>query len=161
EKQKEICLNRSRLMDGTDLDRGASHRSRLRSTDQEYELRNRSKMAFLVTTNVPEIYMQEFWVIATVHHHAIRFKMDNKKHIINLESFWDMLHVCLKVKHKNSKKSNEMYYPRFMKVIIHHFMSKDPFIPRRNKVNWQYVRDDHMFFTIKTPEHITVRCSAA
>nr|GEX29626.1 hypothetical protein [Tanacetum cinerariifolium] len=37
------------------------------------------------------------------------------------------------VKHKNFKKSNEMYYPRFTKVIIHHFMSKDPSIPRRNK----------------------------
>nr|GEX22276.1 hypothetical protein [Tanacetum cinerariifolium] len=37
------------------------------------------------------------------------------------------------VEHKNSKKSNEMYYPQFTKVIIHHFMSKDPSIPRRNK----------------------------
>nr|GEV60788.1 hypothetical protein [Tanacetum cinerariifolium] len=48
------------------------------------------------------------------------------------------------VEHKNQKKSNEMYYPRFIKVIIHHFMSKDPSIPKRNKVNWNYVRDDHM-----------------
>nr|GEV68047.1 reverse transcriptase domain-containing protein [Tanacetum cinerariifolium] len=48
------------------------------------------------------------------------------------------------VKHKNQKKSNEMYYPRFTEAIIHHFMSKDPSIPRRNKVNWHYVRDDHM-----------------
>nr|GEW26097.1 hypothetical protein [Tanacetum cinerariifolium] len=53
------------------------------------------------------------------------------------------------VKHKNKKKSNEMYYPRFTKFIIHHFMSKDPSIPRRNKVNWHYVRDDFMFSTIK------------
>nr|GEY44100.1 retrovirus-related Pol polyprotein from transposon TNT 1-94 [Tanacetum cinerariifolium] len=53
------------------------------------------------------------------------------------------------VKHKDSKKSNEMYYPWFTKVIIHYFMSKDPSIPRRNKVNWHYVRDDHMFSTIK------------
>nr|GEU63633.1 hypothetical protein [Tanacetum cinerariifolium] len=53
------------------------------------------------------------------------------------------------VKHKNTKKSNEMYCPRFMKVIIHHFMSKDPSISRRNKVNGHYVRDDHMFSTIK------------
>nr|GEX44844.1 hypothetical protein [Tanacetum cinerariifolium] len=53
------------------------------------------------------------------------------------------------VEHKDTKKSNEMYYPRFRKVIIHHFMSKDPSIPRRNKVNWHYVRDDHMFTTIK------------
>nr|GEV59548.1 hypothetical protein [Tanacetum cinerariifolium] len=53
------------------------------------------------------------------------------------------------VEHKNSKKSNEMYYPRFTKVVIYHFMSKDPSIPRRNNVNWHYVRDDHMFSTIK------------
>nr|GEV64898.1 hypothetical protein [Tanacetum cinerariifolium] len=37
------------------------------------------------------------------------------------------------VEHKNQKKSNEMYYPRFTKAIIHHFMSNDPSIPRRNK----------------------------
>nr|GEX29393.1 hypothetical protein [Tanacetum cinerariifolium] len=53
--------------------------------------------AFLVTADVPEIYMQEFWATATVHHHAIRFKMDNKKHIVKLESFRDMLHICLSV----------------------------------------------------------------
>nr|GEZ63891.1 hypothetical protein [Tanacetum cinerariifolium] len=31
-------------------------------------------------------------------------------------------------------------------------MSKDPSIPKRNKVNWHYVRDDHMFSTIKLPK---------
>nr|GEV51519.1 retrovirus-related Pol polyprotein from transposon 17.6 [Tanacetum cinerariifolium] len=53
------------------------------------------------------------------------------------------------VEHKNHKKSNEMYYPEFTKLIIHHFMSKDLSIPRRNKVNWHYVRDGFMFSTIK------------
>nr|GFC08899.1 hypothetical protein [Tanacetum cinerariifolium] len=53
------------------------------------------------------------------------------------------------VEHMNQKKSNEMYYPRFNKVIIHHFMSKDPSIPRRNKINWHYVRDDSIFSMIK------------
>nr|GEZ77824.1 hypothetical protein [Tanacetum cinerariifolium] len=129
--------------------------------------------AFLVTVDVPKIYMQEFWATATVHHHSIRFKMDNKKHIVNLESFREMLDIFPRlphqpfveppfeeeilaflrfletVEHKDTKKSNEMYYPRFTKVIIHHFMSKDPSIPRRNKLNWHYVRDDHMFSTIK------------
>nr|GEX40613.1 hypothetical protein [Tanacetum cinerariifolium] len=61
------------------------------------------------------------------------------------------------VEHKNTKKINEMYYPRFTKVIIHHFMSKDLFIPRRNKVNSYYVRDDHMFFTIKLLKLVTKR----
>nr|GEX66443.1 retrovirus-related Pol polyprotein from transposon TNT 1-94 [Tanacetum cinerariifolium] len=53
--------------------------------------------AFLVTADVPEIYMQEFWATTTVHYHSIRFKMDNKKHIIDLESFRDILHICLRV----------------------------------------------------------------
>nr|GEU96082.1 retrovirus-related Pol polyprotein from transposon TNT 1-94 [Tanacetum cinerariifolium] len=50
--------------------------------------------AFLVTSDVPEIYMQEFWATTTVHHHSIRFKMNNKKRIINLEYFREMLHIC-------------------------------------------------------------------
>nr|GEZ13008.1 hypothetical protein [Tanacetum cinerariifolium] len=53
------------------------------------------------------------------------------------------------VEHKNQKKSNKIYYPRFTKVIIHHFTTKKPSIPRRNKVNWHYVRDDILFSTIK------------
>nr|GEY88705.1 hypothetical protein [Tanacetum cinerariifolium] len=117
--------------------------------------------AFMVTVDVLEIYMQEFLATTTVHHHSIRFKMDNKKHIVNLESFWEMLHICprlpgqtfdeppfeeesmaflrslgnsgairrltdrnvdftyllwedfvYQVKHKDTKKSNENYYPR-------------------------------------------------
>nr|GFB69213.1 hypothetical protein [Tanacetum cinerariifolium] len=40
--------------------------------------------AFLVTSDVLEIYMQEFWETAIVHHHSIHFKMNNKKHIVNL-----------------------------------------------------------------------------
>nr|GFB10968.1 hypothetical protein [Tanacetum cinerariifolium] len=51
-------------------------------------------LAFLVITDVPEIYMQEFWATATVHHHSIRFKMDNKKRIVNLEYFKEMMHIC-------------------------------------------------------------------
>nr|GEX46797.1 hypothetical protein [Tanacetum cinerariifolium] len=159
--------------------------------------------AFLVTADVPEIYMQEFWATATIHHHSIRFKMDNMKRIVILEYFREMMHICprlpgqtfdelpfeeeilaflrflghseeikkltdgmyhkknvdfayllwedfvYQVKHKDATKSNDMYYPRFTKVIIHYFMTKDPLIPRRNKVNWHYVRDDQIFTTIK------------
>nr|GEY51448.1 hypothetical protein [Tanacetum cinerariifolium] len=53
--------------------------------------------AFLVTADVPKIYMHEFWATATVRHHSIRFKMDNKKHIVNLEYFREMLHICLRL----------------------------------------------------------------
>nr|GEY14568.1 hypothetical protein [Tanacetum cinerariifolium] len=47
--------------------------------------------------------------------------------------------------HDEEEEEDELYRD----VIIHHFMSKDPSIPRRNKGNWHYVRDDHMFSTIK------------
>nr|GEX93607.1 hypothetical protein [Tanacetum cinerariifolium] len=53
--------------------------------------------AFLVTADVPEIYMQEFWATTYVHQHSIRFKMNNKKHIVNLESFRDMLHISPRI----------------------------------------------------------------
>nr|GFD15712.1 hypothetical protein [Tanacetum cinerariifolium] len=38
--------------------------------------------------------------------------------------------------------SNEMYYPRFTKVIIDYFMIRKPSIPRRNRINLHYIRDD-------------------
>nr|GEW05570.1 retrovirus-related Pol polyprotein from transposon TNT 1-94 [Tanacetum cinerariifolium] len=69
--------------------------------------------------------------------------------VLRLTPFFKAFLVTADVEPKDTKKSNEMYYPRFTKVIIYHFMSKEPSIPRRNKVNWHYVRDDHMFSTIK------------
>nr|GFB04543.1 hypothetical protein [Tanacetum cinerariifolium] len=43
------------------------------------------------------------------------------------------------VEHKIPKRSNEMNYPRFMKVIIDYFMTRKPFISRRNRIHWHYV----------------------
>nr|GEZ86271.1 hypothetical protein [Tanacetum cinerariifolium] len=52
---------------------------------------------FLVTADVPEIYMQEIWATTYVHQYSIRFKMDSKKNIIDLETFRDMLHISPRV----------------------------------------------------------------
>ncbi|GJW53266.1 hypothetical protein Tco_0097351 [Tanacetum coccineum] len=158
--------------------------------------------AFQASTDVLEIYMQEFWATTSVHNRSIRFKMNNKKHIVNLEYFREMLQICprirnqrfdeppfeqeiltflislghsgeirkiidvnvnklhqpwrsfaaedftYQVENKNTKKVNVMYYPRFTNLIFNFFMLKDPLIPRRNKINWHYARDDPMFTTI-------------
>ncbi|GKD15433.1 hypothetical protein Tco_1199840, partial [Tanacetum coccineum] len=137
--------------------------------------------AFQVTADAPEIYMQEFWASAYVHNRSVRFKMNNKKHILDLDQFRDILQICPKVgnkkfeepplekeilaflaslghsgeirkitdiENKNTKKGNAMYYPRFTKLVVNFVMDKDPSIPRRNKVNWHYARDDPMFTTI-------------
>nr|GFB25707.1 uncharacterized mitochondrial protein AtMg00810-like [Tanacetum cinerariifolium] len=53
--------------------------------------------AFLVTADVPEIYMQEFWATAYVHQHSIRFKMDTRKNIVDLKAFREMLHISPRV----------------------------------------------------------------
>nr|GFA81145.1 hypothetical protein [Tanacetum cinerariifolium] len=39
----------------------------------------------------------EFWATATVHQHSIRFKMDTRKHIVDLEAFREMLHISPRV----------------------------------------------------------------
>nr|GFA86902.1 hypothetical protein [Tanacetum cinerariifolium] len=64
-----------------------------------YDVLRRSPFfkAFLVTVDVHEIYMQEFWATTTVHQHSIRFKMDTRKHIVDLEAFREMLHISPRV----------------------------------------------------------------
>ncbi|GJY26383.1 hypothetical protein Tco_0401109 [Tanacetum coccineum] len=59
-------------------------------------------------------------------------------------------YLVFQVENKNSKKNNDMYYPRFTKVIVDYFMEKDQAILRRNKMFWHYARDDFMFTTIKS-----------
>nr|GFB92333.1 hypothetical protein [Tanacetum cinerariifolium] len=202
-----------------------------------------TQRAFQVTADVPEIYMQEFWATAKLHHNSIRFKIDTRKSVLDLEAFREMLHIspripnqpfadlpteeeildflrflgnshdiryltdvnvnklyqpwrsfasvinkCLtgkssgvdsfrlsqaqmlwgfyhrinidfayliwedfvyQMEHKSQKRSNEMNYPRFMKVIIDYFMTRKPSISRRNRIHWHYVRDDALFSTIK------------
>ncbi|GJZ54680.1 hypothetical protein Tco_0609565 [Tanacetum coccineum] len=149
--------------------------------------------AFEITADVPEIYMQEFWVTSSKHHSSLRFKMNGKSHTVNVDNFRDMLQICPKlpgqkfedppfeeenlsfirdlghtseiknvdyvyllwedlvfqVENKNSKKNNDMCYPRFTKFIVDYFMAKDMSIPRRNKMFWHTARDDPMFTTIR------------
>ncbi|GJU90946.1 hypothetical protein Tco_1303369 [Tanacetum coccineum] len=42
-----------------------------------------------------------------------------------------------------------MYYPRFTKVIIHYFFTKDKTISRRNKIGMHTSRDDYLINTLK------------
>ncbi|GJW21301.1 hypothetical protein Tco_0031923 [Tanacetum coccineum] len=53
--------------------------------------------AFEITVDVPEIYMQEFWVTSSRHHSSLRFKMNGKSHTVNVDNFKDMLQICPKL----------------------------------------------------------------
>ncbi|GJV45286.1 hypothetical protein Tco_1429822 [Tanacetum coccineum] len=50
--------------------------------------------AFEVSTDVPEIYMQEFWATVTKHHYSLWFKLNGKSHTIKVDNFRDMLKIC-------------------------------------------------------------------
>ncbi|GJT95736.1 hypothetical protein Tco_1091254, partial [Tanacetum coccineum] len=53
--------------------------------------------AFEISADVPEIYMEEFWVTVTRHHSSLRFKLDGKSHTVNVDNFRDMLKICPKL----------------------------------------------------------------
>ncbi|GKB29805.1 hypothetical protein Tco_0869206 [Tanacetum coccineum] len=73
--------------------------------------------------------------------------MYHKKNVDYVYLLWEDL--VYQVENKNSKKNNDMCYPRFTKVIINYFMTKDQLISRRNKMFWHTVRDDPMFNIIR------------
>ncbi|GJT21437.1 hypothetical protein Tco_0891374 [Tanacetum coccineum] len=57
--------------------------------------------AFLITTSVPAVYMQEFWATVTYQKHHIRFKMNKKSYSFDMETFRNMLSICPKLpRHK-------------------------------------------------------------
>ncbi|GJW86719.1 hypothetical protein Tco_0162059 [Tanacetum coccineum] len=77
----------------------------------------------------------------------ILWGMYHNKSVDYMYLLWEDL--VYQVENKNYKKNNDMYYPRFTKVIVDYFMAKDQAIPRRNKMFWHYARDDFMFITIR------------
>ncbi|GJR71015.1 hypothetical protein Tco_0017080 [Tanacetum coccineum] len=68
--------------------------------------------------------------------------------------------LVYQVENKNSKKNNDIYYPRFTKVIVDYFMAKDQAIPRRNKMFWHSDRDDSMFTKIRSKAYKTYHAYA-
>nr|GFB84027.1 monodehydroascorbate reductase [Tanacetum cinerariifolium] len=56
-----------------------------------------------------------------------------QKNVDYVYLLWEDL--VYQIKNKEAKKNKDMYYPRFTKVRINHFMSKDQSILRRNKVD--------------------------
>ncbi|GJV20078.1 hypothetical protein Tco_1369098 [Tanacetum coccineum] len=182
--------------------------------------------AFLITADVPEVYMHQFWDTIHKYKNSYRFRMDKKKKFdLNLEIFRDIFQICPRVHElghtkeiksiidvvvdqmhqpwrtfatiinrslsgkttgldklrlsraqilwamyykKNMdyvellwedftyqidniahKKQDNMYYPRFTKVIISHFLTKDKTISKRNKIGMHTSRDDYLINTLR------------
>nr|GEX83721.1 hypothetical protein [Tanacetum cinerariifolium] len=50
--------------------------------------------AFLISANVPAIYMHELWATVSSHNPYIKFKLNTKNYSFDLETFRDMLQIC-------------------------------------------------------------------
>ncbi|GJY11895.1 hypothetical protein Tco_0381204 [Tanacetum coccineum] len=162
--------------------------------------------AFLITAEVPVIYMHQLWATVIKHKSSYQFKIDQKRFFMNVEVFREILNICLKVSVKtfneppteeeapsfihelghngeikyitdlivdhlhqpwrtfasiinkclcgkdlayqidniDLKKQDKMFYPRFTKIIIHHFLEKDKSISMRNRMFMHTAWDDSL-----------------
>ncbi|GKC46453.1 hypothetical protein Tco_1064175, partial [Tanacetum coccineum] len=167
--------------------------------------------AFLITAEVPVIFMHQFWATVNKHNASYRFKIYNKRFFVNVEVFREILNICLRIPgqefveplskeealsfireldhsgeikyitdvivdhlhqpwrtfasiinkclcgkdlayqidNKDSKKQDKMFYPRFTKIIIRHFLKKDKSISMRNRTFMHTARDDSLLGTIR------------
>ncbi|GKA24894.1 hypothetical protein Tco_0710927 [Tanacetum coccineum] len=58
--------------------------------------------AFLITADVPEVYMHQFWNSIYKYENSYKFRMDKKnKFDLNLEIFRDIFQICPRVNGQN------------------------------------------------------------
>ncbi|GJX05923.1 hypothetical protein Tco_0478561 [Tanacetum coccineum] len=77
----------------------------------------------------------------------ILYGMYYKKNIDFVALLWE--DFAFQIDNRDSKKQEKIYYPRFTKVIIHHFLSKDKSISMRNKMFMHIAQDDSILSTLR------------
>nr|GEU50275.1 hypothetical protein [Tanacetum cinerariifolium] len=77
----------------------------------------------------------------------ILWAMYYKKNVDYAELLWEDL--TYQIENRGHKKQDKMYYPRFTKVIIHHFPTKDKTVSKRNKIDIHTFRDDYLMNTLR------------
>nr|GEU92259.1 copia protein [Tanacetum cinerariifolium] len=122
----------------------SSHIPSLSSAREEHSYSSRNEE---LISDLSSLLLKEILAFIRELGHGGEIKMITDVNINKLHQPWRsfaaVINKCLsdvvyQVKHKDAKKSNEMYYPRFKKVIVNFFMTKDQSIPRRNKNTQQY-----------------------
>ncbi|GJY52613.1 hypothetical protein Tco_0443460 [Tanacetum coccineum] len=102
------------------------------------DLRHSGDITYFTDVNVD--YLHQPWrAFATVINKCLSGK----------ETGMDKIHFLFQIEYKDAKKTNKMSYPRFTKIIIDYFMSKDQSISRRNKMFWHTTRDDTVFTSMR------------
>nr|GEW07086.1 hypothetical protein [Tanacetum cinerariifolium] len=79
----------------------------------------------------------------------ILWAMYNQMNVDYVALLWEYIMYQADNREISSARKKHMPYPRFTKVIINHFISKDNTISMRNMINLHTVRDDTLLGTLK------------
>ncbi|GJY24314.1 hypothetical protein Tco_0397972 [Tanacetum coccineum] len=120
--------------------------------------------ALLITADVPEIYMHQ--IDALPSDEEIVYFIKELRHKGDIKSVTDVvgnqmyqpwrtfasiINKCLsgKITEQTYQEAEEMYYPRFTKAIIHHFITKNTSISMRNRMFMNTVEDDSILGPVR------------
>ncbi|GJZ74436.1 hypothetical protein Tco_0638582 [Tanacetum coccineum] len=73
--------------------------------------------------------------------------MYHQKYVDYVELLWE--DFTYQIDNKVYKKQENIYYPRFTKVIIHHFLIQDKTLSWRNKIRMPTLKDDYLINTLR------------
>nr|GEZ20328.1 hypothetical protein [Tanacetum cinerariifolium] len=110
------------------------------------------QQAFQVTADVPEIYMQEFWATAKLHHNSICFKIDTKKSVLDLEAFREMLHISPRI-------PNQSFVDVPTEEEILDFLSESAFVEEPVQTTCQMEEPSHSVFETGADDQPIVQTS--
>ncbi|GKD18653.1 hypothetical protein Tco_1207811, partial [Tanacetum coccineum] len=114
--------------------------------------------AFLITANVSVIYMHQEILnicpkISGQEFDAPTSEEETLSFIRELGHSGEIKYItddfAYHIDNKDSKKQDKMFYPRFTKAIIHHFLTKDKSISMRNRTFMHTARDDSLLGTMR------------
>ncbi|GJV40457.1 hypothetical protein Tco_1418897 [Tanacetum coccineum] len=77
----------------------------------------------------------------------ILWGMYHQKNVDYVELLWE--DFTYQIDNKVYKKQEKMYYPRFTKVIIHHFLIQEKLLSWRNRIRMHTSKDDYLINTLR------------
>nr|GEY67661.1 hypothetical protein [Tanacetum cinerariifolium] len=113
--------------------------------------------AFLTSTDVPEICMQQFWFTITKikNSNFYEFKLENKKCLVDVkyvnfaELIWEDFSYQIDNRWLKKGIREIMPYPRFTKIIINHFLSIRTSVPKGLPSSLHTIKDDSVLSRMK------------
>ncbi|GJT61791.1 hypothetical protein Tco_1005324 [Tanacetum coccineum] len=117
--------------------------------------------AFLITANVPEIYMQQFWFTVKKVKKSSFYQFDladkkcqvdgmfHKKNVDFAELIWEDFQYQIEFRQSKLRRREIMPYLRFTKIIINYFLSQYKSISKRQGSYVNTIKDDGVLGRLK------------